>query len=380
MHPVRTFLSLIAMIAVVGFSSCKSNTNGSIYMVTGIIRHAENQKLLLQEVPYGGKPIITLDSVTIGKDGKYKFEFIAKQEGIYKLSNQKNVEIIFINDADNIQLNADTENYLTYTTKGSESTTEIFNLLKEYRKKDSSLFATLYSLDILQKQNGKDSSIFWLQKQKLAKLKDLNDYVENQVTTSTHPAVIYYTLGLGLRSMEGAKVLALAKAAAEKTKADPLVLFANILSRQVQANAPNTAIAVGQMAPEIALQDVSGKIQTLSSLKGKYVLVDFWASWCGPCRAENPNVVNAFEKYKNKNFTILGVSFDDNKANWMEAIKADKLNWLQISDLKKWESVAVSAYQIDGIPFNVLLDPEGKIVATDLRGEALQNTLSTLLK
>jgi thiol-disulfide isomerase/thioredoxin len=134
------------------------------------------------------------------------------------------------------------------------------------------------------------------------------------------------------------------------------------------------------MAPEIALQDVSGKIQTLSSLKGKYVLVDFWASWCGPCRAENPNVVNAFEKYKNKNFTILGVSLDDNKANWMEAIKADKLNWLQISDLKKWESVAVSAYQIDGIPFNVLLDPEGKIIATDLRGEALQNTLSTLLK
>ncbi len=380
MHPVRTFLYLIAMIAVVGFSSCKSNTNGSSYMVTGIIRHAENQKLLLQEVPYGGKPIITLDSATIGKDGKYKFEFIAKQEGIYKLSNQNNVEIVFINDADNIQINADTENYLSYTSKGSESTTEIFNLLKEYRKKDSSLFATLYSLDVLQKQNGKDSSIFWLQKQKLAKLKDLNDYVENQVTTSTHPAVIYYTLGLGLRSMEGAKVLALAKAAAEKTKADPLVLFANILSRQVQANAPNTAIAVGQMAPEIALQDVSGKIQTLSSLKGKYVLVDFWASWCGPCRAENPNVVNAFEKYKNKNFTILGVSLDDNKANWMEAIKADKLNWLQISDLKKWESVAVSAYQIDGIPFNVLLDPEGKIVATDLRGEALQNTLSTLLK
>ena len=137
---------------------------------------------------------------------------------------------------------------------------------------------------------------------------------------------------------------------------------------------------VGSAAPDFTITNSAGETIRLSDLKGKIVLVDFWASWCGPCRAENPNVVNAYEKYKNKNFTILGVSLDDNKANWMEAIKADKLNWLQISDLKKWESVAVNAYQIDGIPFNVLLDPEGKIVATDLRGDALQNTLSTLLK
>jgi peroxiredoxin len=370
----------LSFLIIVLFSSCGQKNQELRYNVAGTISHATAQKLLLQEVPYGGKPIITLDSTSLKEDGKFSFDFIAKEEGIYRIATEKEVEILFINDEENIQINADANDYNSYQIKGSKNSEGLLKFLKEYRQKDSSIFATLYNLDALQNQKGKDSTIYWLQKQKTDKINQLNKFIEKTVNTETSPAFLYYALGLSTRSMEAAQVLAMAKVAAERTKATPLVEFVAKLNSQVQANTNVGPIEVGQMAPEIALQDINGKIITLSSLKGKYVLVDFWASWCGPCRGENPNVVANYEKYKNKNFTVLGVSLDDDKASWIEAIKEDKLNWQHISDLKKWESIVVGAYQIQGIPFNVLLDPTGKIVAKELRGEALGATLATLLK
>jgi peroxiredoxin len=139
---------------------------------------------------------------------------------------------------------------------------------------------------------------------------------------------------------------------------------------------------VGKQAPEINLPDANGKEIALSSFKGKYVLVDFWASWCRPCRMENPNVVKAFNRFKDKNFTVLGVSLDrpGEKEQWQKAVMEDNLTWTHISDLQYWQSPVVAAYKIEGIPFNVLVDPQGKIIAEGLRGEELEKKLESLLK
>jgi peroxiredoxin len=138
---------------------------------------------------------------------------------------------------------------------------------------------------------------------------------------------------------------------------------------------------IGSYATDFTQNDTSGVPVALSSFKGKYVLVDFWASWCGPCRQENPNLVKAFEKHKEQNFTVLGVSLDntDGKEKWLKAIRKDGLAWTNVSDLKYFNNAAAKLYGITAIPRNLLIDPDGKIVATDLRGEALEKKLAELL-
>ena len=139
---------------------------------------------------------------------------------------------------------------------------------------------------------------------------------------------------------------------------------------------------VGAIAPDFTQNDPEGKPITMSSFKGKYLLIDFWASWCGPCRAENPNVVKAYAKYHDKGFEILGVSLDNDKGrdNWLKAIKGDGLVWSQVSDLKYWSNEVAKKYGISSIPQNFLLDPTGKIVGKNLRGEALVKKLAEIFK
>ena len=370
---------LLAALVVAGFASCKQEKGGN-FEVSGTIENAPGKKVLLMEVPFNSPQPIILDSTELN-NGSFTLKGKATEEGIYRLVIEKGPDVILVNDSKKIKVEMDVNNYRNYTVSGSPASESLHKLFDDYRLKDSAMMNTFIYLDSLQKTPGNDSIKKLAELRRDAELKSLNEMVKNFINKSNSPAVRFYTIGIASRSMSPAELTQLADAATAKFPEHTGLakLKSMITVNNTPKEAPGYAL-LNQQAPELTMQDPGGKTISISQFKGKYVLVDFWASWCGPCRQENPNVVAAYNKFKDKNFEILGVSLDQNKKLWLEAIKKDNLTWPQMSDLKFWNSAAVEVYGFEGIPFNVLIDPAGKIIAQGLRGEDLENKLAELLK
>lgn len=379
---IKKYGYVAVALALAFASGCKEKEHGA-FIVTGTIEHAPGKKILLMELPFSSDQPTVLDSTTLKEKGDFTLRGRADEEGIFRLVLENGPDIILVNDNKSLRVHLDVNDYRNYKVEGSPATASLHQLFNDYRSKDSALTSVFKQIDTLPKKPESDSVLNVLRVQRDIGLKDLNATVKNFIENSESAAARFYAIGLASRTMYPEELKPLAEASAKKFPQHSGI--AKVLSMLTVQSTPKDAQVssyklLNQQAPDLTMTSLTGTPLSISSFKGKYVLVDFWASWCAPCRQENPNVVAAFNKYKDKNFTILGVSLDQDKAAWKQAVEKDKLSWSHMSDLKQWESPAVQAYQFDGIPFNVLLDPQGKIIASGLRGEQLEAKLQEIFK
>lgn len=392
----KTFLAATTLLILLSVA-CKQKKDGSFKVIV----HYKNadkmmimpgmpatagapKKVMLEEMPFGGEqsPAL-LDSSTIkNASGTFTLKGSGVQENIYQLSIENGPLVLIANDADEITIDLDFakhEDY--YTVSNSTASKQLKDFIQAYSKKSFTINQVFAEIDSLKKSGASDSALIVATQKKNVEIESLNTFINNSLTGSTHPAVSLFILGLSSRSFQKEEFEKALNETAKKFPEHKQIAQLKTSYDMQQSQGQQQATSwTGKDAPALSLPDADGKPVSIADFKGKYLLVDFWASWCGPCRAENPNVVAVYNKFKGKNFAILGVSLDKEKDAWQKAIVSDKLTWTHVSDLKFWSSNAVSVFKFEGIPYNVLIDPQGKIIAEGLRGQQLEEKLAEVLR
>ena len=370
---ISLFSFAIALVA------CSSNNNKE-FSVRGEIKSAPATPVYLELVAFNNTPPQVIDSMTI-KDGKFSFKGKTTEESLLQIRFPEIQEaplLFIVNDKNNIELTGDWGKTSSYRYKGSPASER----LRVFIDSLTNMQLQMMHADTAA-ANLTDSLLILKESLKKQRIKSFRDYVIQTIKSDESPVISLFaaSMSMGENAAENEAIFnGLQKRFPKHAGVSMVVEQYREMVKNEQQKVQNKPIEVGQPAPEINLPDTEGKPFSLSSLRGKYVLIDFWASWCGPCREENPNVVAAFKKYQSKNFTVLGVSLDKSKEDWLQAIQEDRLTWQHVSDLKFWETPMVSLYGFSGIPYNVLIDPQGKVIADNLRGIVLDKKLQEVLK
>ncbi|CAG5077971.1 TlpA disulfide reductase family protein [Parvicella tangerina] len=364
---------------------------GKEVSISGVIENGAGEVIKLNK--FVNNQQVTIDSCEINKKGKYKLSTTVQEKEFFSVMLAADAYALVILDSattdKKVLLNGDAKNFVnSYTVKGNKDAANIAEFTKDvyrFQETKKALNKKLYTKGIsIDERSAIQTSMDSLS-QNFLTIRD--QYIEENFKS---PAVI---VAVGyLRPIDDVDQLRKIEAGLKetmpeseyyigvKTQLAQVETQIKIQEEQLKKQQEMEArTAVGAVAPELNFKSPTGEVITLESLRGNYVLIDFWASWCKPCRMENPNVVKMYNKYKEDGFTVYSVSLDKNKSSWENAIVQDGLIWPNhVSDLKQWQTEATKIYGFSGIPYTVLIGPEGKIIAKKLRGQALENKLEEI--